>query len=140
MHRREHAVVIRPGRSGIVLHTMFYEIEVRRADEYRSDSANLSQKEIDLALLLVNSLVAPFDASKYRDAYQEKLNALITDKLAGLTAVEPERPRHAPVVDIFDALQRSLQSAQRKPPASVDKPEPKARKKTRGKHATRGGN
>ncbi len=135
MHRREHVVVIRPGRSGIVLHTMFYETEIRRADEYHTDSANVSQKEVDLALLLVNSLVAPFDASKYRDTYREKLDALITARLEGLPPVEPERPRHAPVVNILDALQRSLQSAQRKRPASVDAPEQRGRKKTRGNHA-----
>src|SRR5215218_5141868 len=34
MHRREHVVVIRPGQTGIVLHTMFYEVEVRRENEY----------------------------------------------------------------------------------------------------------
>ena len=135
MHRREHVVVIRPGRSGIVLHTMFYQTEIRRADEYRTDSANVSQKEVDLALLLVNSLVAPFDASKYRDTYREKLDALITAMLEGLPRVEPERPRHAPVVNILNALQRSLQSLQRKGPASVDAPVQRGRKKTRGKRA-----
>ena len=68
MHRREHMVVIRPGRSGIVLHTMYYESEIRRADEYRANGSNVSQKELDLALLLVNNLVTPFDPSKYRTA------------------------------------------------------------------------
>ena len=136
MHRREHVVVIRPGRSGIVLHTMFYESEIRRSDEYRADGSNVSQKELDLALLLVNNLVAPFDASKYRDTYREKLDALIAAKLEGLPAAEAERPRHAPVVNILDALQRSLQSVERKSPASEAPVEKKARKtKARGKHA-----
>ena len=35
MHRREHVVVLRPGRTGIILHTMFYEPEIRREDECR---------------------------------------------------------------------------------------------------------
>jgi DNA end-binding protein Ku len=60
MHRREHVVVIRPGATGIVLHTMFYETEVRRENEYRTDLSLLVQKELDLALLLLNSLTAPF--------------------------------------------------------------------------------
>ena len=52
MHRREHVVVIRPGRTGIVLPTMFYEGEIRREDEHRSHAADVSDKELELALLL----------------------------------------------------------------------------------------
>ena len=37
MHNREHVVIVRPGRSGITLHTMFYESEIRRNDEYSAD-------------------------------------------------------------------------------------------------------
>ncbi len=81
--RREHVVVIRPGQTGIVLHTMFYEVEVRRENGYRTDISQIVQKELDLALLLINSLTAPFDTSKYRDNYREKLDALIAAKLEG---------------------------------------------------------
>jgi DNA end-binding protein Ku len=43
MHRREHVVVIRPGRTGVVLHSMFYEPEIRREDEFRTEVANVRQ-------------------------------------------------------------------------------------------------
>ena len=81
MHRREHVVVIRPGRPGIVLHTMFYETEIRREDEYRV-SSQVADKELEMALLLVNNLVVAFDASKYRDGYRDKLDQLICRKVA----------------------------------------------------------
>ena len=110
MHQREHVVVIRPGRTGIVLHTMFYEPEVRRENEYRADTVQLAAKEVELALLLVNSLTAAFDASKYRDSYREKLDALIGAKLQGKLANERQSRRPAAVVNIVDALQRSLDS------------------------------
>ena len=110
MHQREHVVVIRPGRTGIVLHTMFYEPEVRRQNEYRAETAQLAAKEVELALLLVNSLTASFDASKYRDGYREKLDALIAAKLEGKLANERQSRRPAAVVNILDALQRSLDS------------------------------
>ena len=55
MHRREQLVVIRHCATGIVLHTMFYEVEVRRDNEFRTDISCIAQKELDLALLLVNS-------------------------------------------------------------------------------------
>jgi DNA end-binding protein Ku len=136
MHRREHVVVIRPGQTGIVLHTMFYESEVRRENEYRTDISQVATKELDLALLLVKSLTAVFEPSKYRDSYREKLDALIAAKLEGLPARELERPRAAPVVNILEALQRSLQPAQRKPPAGEAAAEPQVRKtKSRAKRA-----
>ena len=108
MHRREHVVIVRCGRSGIVLHTMFYEGEVRRQDEYRADTSQIIEKELELALLLVNSLKASFDPSKYRDGYRDKLDALIAAKLAGKASAPGQPPRLAPVVNIMEALQRSL--------------------------------
>ena len=115
MHRREHVVVLRPGRTGIILHTMFYEPEIRREDECRPDLSQVLEKELELALLLVNSLAAPFEAAKYRDSYREKLNALIAAKLEGKAPVEPEVPSTASVVNILDALKRSLEPTGRKP-------------------------
>src|SRR5215210_3565371 len=116
MHRREHVVVIRAGRTGIVLHTMFYESEIRRENEHRTATQQIPQKELDLALLLVNSLAAPFEASKYKDSYREKLDALIAAKLDGKLLAEVKAPRAAPVVNILNALKRSLESSGRKPP------------------------
>ena len=71
-------------------------------------------KELDLALLLITSLTAPFEAAKYRDGYREKLDALIAAKLEGKALTEVAAPRLAPVVNILDALQRSLDSMARK--------------------------
>src|SRR4051795_1750003 len=118
MHRREHVVVIRPGRTGIVLHTMFYETEIRREDEHRTDAAKISEKELELALMLVRNQAAPFDPSKYRDSYREKLDTVIAAKLEGLSLSARDTPNRAPVVNILDALQRSLQSTECKPKIS----------------------
>ena len=139
MHRREHVVVIRPGRTGIVLHTMFYETEIRREDEYRTDPAKVSEKELELALLLVNNLAAPFDPSKYRDSYREKLDTLIAAKLQGLPSTARDAPTRAPVVNILDALQRSLQSTARKPSIG-EAPVPKSsRRRSRASKGTESG-
>ena len=108
MHRREHVVIIRPGRTGIVLHTMFYESEIRREDEQRPDLSQVEPKELELALMLVQSLTNSFDPAKYRDSYREKLETLIAAKLAGKATAERPTVRSAPVVNIMDALQRSL--------------------------------
>ncbi|HYO81120.1 MAG TPA: Ku protein, partial [Bryobacteraceae bacterium] len=140
MHNREHVVVIRPGRTGIVLHTMYYETEIRRDDEYRAPVGDVSQKELDLALLLVRNLAAPFEPQKYRDTYREKLDALIEQKMSGEQTVQAPEPKPAAVVNILEALQRSLQqqtgTGGRKPPAAeveAPAPEEKPKRGRRGK-------
>ncbi len=117
MHNREHIVTIRPGRTGIVLHTMYYENEIRRDDEYRTDTSKVQEKELKLALMLVESLSAPFDPSKYRDTYKDKLDELIAAKIAGKEVVESAAPKVKAPTDILAALERSLALA-RKPAVS----------------------
>lgn len=124
MHNREHVVVIRPGRSGMILHTMFYEDEIRRQDEYRADTSGVVDKELELATRLIESLQAPFEPAKYKDTYREKLQALIESKLEGRETVEAPAPKPAAVINILDALERSLAlSPGRKPPATEEIPQ-----------------
>jgi DNA end-binding protein Ku len=119
MHNREHIVIIRPGRTGMVLHMMFYESEVHREDEYRVDRSLIVEKELQLASMLVENLAAPFEPQKYRDSYREKLDELIAAKIAGHEAIQaPEPARTTPVVNILEALERSLAQSARKPAAS----------------------
>jgi len=122
MHNREHIVVIRPGRRGIVLHTMYYDPEIRREDEYQADTGKVSAKELELAMLLIRNLEAGFQPEKYHDTYREKLDALIQAKIDGSEIVDPPAPKAAAVVNILEALQRSLESAvgNRKPPATAE--------------------
>ena len=94
MHNREHVVIIRPGRKGIILHTMFYESEIREQDEYHADTSAVNPRELDLALLLVKTLQAPFEPGKYHDTYREKLDALIQAKIAGEETVTAPAPKH----------------------------------------------
>jgi DNA end-binding protein Ku len=133
MHNREHVVVVRAARTGIVLHTMFYETEIRRDDEYRTDTSNVNERELQLALMLVESLAAPFEPAKYRDSYKEKLDELIAAKIAGEETVEAPAPKAKPAADILAALERSLALA-RKPVASAPAPEAAERPARRRKN------
>jgi DNA end-binding protein Ku len=128
MHNREHIVILRPGRTGIVLHTMFYETEIRSDDEYRTDTTGVAEKELNLALLLIDNLAAPFEPAKYRDTYKEKLDAMIAAKIEGEETVETPVPKAKPAADILAALERSL--AVMKKPAAAETAAPK-RKKTK---------
>jgi DNA end-binding protein Ku len=115
MHNREHVVILRPGDKGMVLHTMYYADEVRKTDEFRTDASNLKDKELALAKMLVESLAGDFEPEKYSDTYRTNLRTMIQAKIDGQTVVETPEARIAPVIDIMEALKRSLEM--RKPPA-----------------------
>jgi len=120
MHSREHVVIIRPAGKGLIAHTMFFTSEVRADEEYVADTATVTQKELNLAQTLIRSLAASFEPQKYRDTYREKLEAIIASRVAGQPPAVLETPsRSASVVDITEALQKSL-AALKKPVASEE--------------------
>lgn len=134
MHNREHVVVLRPGRHGMVLHTMYYQDEVRAADEFRTNSGLLQDRELMMATNLVEALSAPFDVTRYRDTYRETLRSMIDAKIQGQEVVAaPEQQELAPVIDIMEALKSSL-NALKKPAA----PETKAADAPRKRRASAG--
>ena len=114
MHNREHVVVLRPGDKGMVLHTMYYADEVRRSEEFRTDASSLKDKELALAKMLVESLAGEFEPEKYHDAYRDNLRKMIEAKIEGHKVVETPESHVAPVIDIMEALKKSLEM--RKPP------------------------
>jgi DNA end-binding protein Ku len=118
MHNREHVAVLRPGKKGMLAHTMFYPTEVRSSDEHHADTSAVSVKELDLARTLVDSLAGPFEPEQYRDTYREKLEALIAAKVQGQAASPVETPKaNGRVVDLSEALRKSLANL-KKPAAS----------------------
>jgi DNA end-binding protein Ku len=128
MHGREHVAIIRPARDGIVLHTMYYASELRKPlASKKSETGTITQKEMDLAKRLIESLVAPFRPEQYSDQYRENLERLIEQKQNGEKPAIAKQPKHPPAVDILEALKQSL--ASRKPPAKG------AAKKSRGRTA-----
>jgi DNA end-binding protein Ku len=119
MHNREHIVILRPGAKGILLHTMYYPDEIRKVEEFRTDTSTVKPKELELAKTLVESLQAKFEPDKYKDNYRENLEAMIKAKVEGKEIIETAQPTHkAPVIDILEALKMSLAEG-KKPPASV---------------------
>src|SRR5260370_1344980 len=120
MHQREHIVVIRPGTQGMTLHTMFYSNEIRAAESVPADKIEVKDQEKKLARQLIESLAAPFEPQKYRDEYQENVRAMIAAKLKGQEVTEVAQPHMAPVIDLREALKKSL--ADKQPPAAAAAP------------------
>ncbi|HLJ16188.1 MAG TPA: Ku protein [Bryobacteraceae bacterium] len=111
MHGREHVVVIRPTPAGIVLHTMYYVAELHKSRETGTGDAQYSRKELDLAKKLIESLGAPFKPEQFHDQYRQNVERLVEEKQHGRKVTVEKPARVAPVVDILQALQRSLSSS-----------------------------
>jgi DNA end-binding protein Ku len=122
MHQREYTTVVRPNEHGLLLHTMFYPEEVREVPEFgHDDKVSVKPQEVALAEKLVEGLAADFDPSKYHDEYQVKMKQMIEAKREGLAAATPEAPRkRAPVIDLMQALQKSLGELPQRKPASKE--------------------
>jgi DNA end-binding protein Ku len=122
MHNREHVVILRPARYGLMLHTMYYQDEIRAMDEFRTDASVVKEIELQMATQLIQALAAPFDAAKYHDTYRETLRAMIEAKIKGEEVVAPPPTQElAPVIDIMEALKSSL-AALKKPAVSEQEP------------------
>jgi DNA end-binding protein Ku len=122
MHQREHIVIIRPGAQGLTLHTMFYSSEIRAAEALPTNRVEVKDQEKALAEQLITSLAAPFEPQKYRDTYQDNVRGLIDAKLKGKEVTEVAQPRLAPVVDLMEALKKSLATGQAQKPAAAAEP------------------
>src|SRR3954468_5417061 len=118
MHNREHIIIMRPGDKGIVSHTMYYQDEIRQVDEFRTDTALVKDKELAMAKMLISSLEAEFEPKKYHDTYRDNLQKLIEDKIEGKKVVETPSEHVAPVIDIMEALKKSL--AEKRKPVAVE--------------------
>ena len=109
MHGRNHVVVIRTGAKGLIAHTMYYVNEVRVADEYATQARDVPAKEIDLARRFVEAIAAPFNPEEFTDRYREQLESLIASKQTLPSRADTARPPVGNVVDIMDALRKSLE-------------------------------
>jgi len=117
MHNREHIIVLRPGAKGILSHTMYYQDEIRQVEEFRTDTSLVKEKELAMAKMLISSLEENFEPQKYHDSYRENLKKMIEDKIEGRNVVETPSEHFAPVIDIMEALKKSL--AEKRKPVAV---------------------
>jgi DNA end-binding protein Ku len=133
MRGREYLVSLKPCGKGIVLETLRYEDEVRRAQGYFKDiPATKPDKDmLDLAKTLIEQKTAPFDPGAFEDRYIEALEKLIAKKAKSkgnkkiLEDVEEPASRGSNVIDLMAALKKSV------------KDKPAAKKSTNKKAATK---
>lgn len=118
LRTRQYLCAVRPLDRALVVSTMLYADEVVSQDELEGipDShSKPGERELKMAEQLVGSLAADFDAKKYKDDFREQVLALLGRKAEGeeIVAGEPEEKPRGKVVNLMDALQKSLAAAQR---------------------------
>jgi Ku protein, prokaryotic len=127
---KEYLAAIKPSGTGLMLETLHYEDEIRKADPFFSQISRKKAEPdlLEVATALIEKKTAPFDASAFKDHYQSALRELIRRKMKAkgrkITATEeeaPERPSGANVVDLMSALKESLEGGGGKRSASSGK-------------------
>lgn len=118
LRTRQYLCAVRPVGEVLALSTLLYADEVRDRGEIEEEvaAAKPTERELQMAVQLVQSLATGFDPSKYRDEYEDEVKALLDKKAAGEAVVAPEEEeRPAKVVSLVDALERSLAAAGKRP-------------------------
>lgn len=107
---KDTLMAIIPREDGILISTMFYADEVKSLQR-QYNKPEVSEQELSMAKILINSMDTPFDPSKYKDEYQSRLRELIEAKIAGqeIVSAEPESP--GKVIDLMEALKASVEKA-----------------------------
>ncbi len=129
----EYFALIRPKGDALVLETLFLAEDVRSQAEIDEAVAGTEVKkaELDLAQQVMQSLVGEFDPSQLQSQYRSDLRQLLEAKLDGQEIARPEPVAEAPVVDLLEALKRSVKEAKER------KPEGSAKKKAAAKSGSR---
>jgi DNA end-binding protein Ku len=110
---REHIIALEPLDKGLVGTLLRYPYEVRSEKEYFDDiqDVKITKDMLDLAKHIVNQKSGRFEPGKFEDHYETALVDLINSKRAGKPIVAKERPRGDNVVDLMEALRRSVGGA-----------------------------
>src|ERR1700722_6807764 len=130
---REHIIALEPLDKGLMGTLLRYPYEVRSEDEYFDEiqDVKVTKDMLDLAKHIVNQKTGRFEPDKFEDQYETALVDLINQKRAGKPITAKERPRGENVVDLMEALRRSVGGAAAETKASK-KPAKKSRKAAAG--------
>lgn len=113
LRSKENLCLLRPMGGGIVLETLYWQDELRKPEESGLDKVKVDEKELKMAMSLVDLLSAGFEPEEYKDEYREALMERIEAKAHGQALVTAPEPKEARVVNLMEALKASLENAQK---------------------------
>lgn len=114
LRNREHLGFLKPEKNIIVFNQMRFQSEIRKP-EVKIPEAEVAQKELEMAIKLIDELSRPFEAGKYSDTYTQELKRIINEKVKGkVPKPKGEVPIPTEVPDILSKLKESLEMAKKK--------------------------
>jgi DNA end-binding protein Ku len=127
---REHIIALEPMDKGLMGTLLRYPYEVRDPQEYFDDiqDVKVTKDMLDLARHIVEQKSGSFEPDKFEDQYETALVDLINQKRAGKPITAKERPRGENVVDLMDALRKSIGGGEAALPAAPVKQAKKSKK------------
>lgn len=115
MHNREHICIIKARDKALVLNRIRFEQELRSESDLRLPSVKSKPAELKMAVNLIDQLSKPFDISKYKDEYTDKLMKIIRAKSKGRKVpAKPMRVVHSATKDLMEQLKASLSTGKKK--------------------------
>jgi len=119
---KENLCLIRAQDDALVLELLFFAEDVRAKNEIEEavESVEVKKQELQLAEQVIDSLVGEWNIQEFENEYRRDLRAMLEAKLAGEEIARPEPITETPVVDLMEALRRSVADAQggKKKPAA----------------------
>ena len=125
---KENLCLIRAQGEALALELLFYADDVRSKAEIEEavEAVEVRDAELDLAGQVINSLVGEWAPEEFENEYRKDLRAMLDAKLSGEQIKRPEPVAETPVIDLMEALRRSVAEAQdaKKPAAKKTKAAP----------------
>ena len=124
LRTKQYLCAVRPLGKALAVSTMLYADEVVSQDELEGlPGSKPGERELKMAEQLIGSLESDFDIKKYKDDYREQVLALLERKAEGeeIVAAEPAEAPRGKVVNLMDALQKSLAAAKKGEPREAER-------------------
>jgi DNA end-binding protein Ku len=133
IRKKEQLCALRPKDGALMLETLYYPDEIRARPELDLGKVKITDRELDMAFALIDLLRKPFEPEEYKDTYREALSQVIEAKLEGREVVTSPEARESKVIDLADALRKSVEAAKKSKPKRAARPRarPAARRAAR---------
>ena len=120
MGTNEKLLVLYPMKDGMIVKTLFYNDEIAAVPK-QVPKMKLEEQELEMAKLLIQNMTKAFDAEEYRDEYQARLRDAIMKKIQGQEIVTADTSGPDNVIDLMEALKKSLDMTKKDPSGSKNK-------------------
>ncbi|HEY8643669.1 MAG TPA: Ku protein [Candidatus Dormibacteraeota bacterium] len=124
---REHLAALSPLDGHMLMNTLHWPDEIRSVDGIKGvdDGVKISDRELQMAKTLVESLSDTFDPERFQDNYKEALMKVVEAKVQGQETVTAPEPETAPrVMDLMEALKASVEAAKKSKPEAAEAAKP----------------